>query len=179
VFAKEVADETEVRAALTRRFGAANVDPILAHYPLAAFPTPNRALAEVSGDAFFVCPTRRAARGTATAGSPTYVYSFEKVPDGAFLQGLGSFHTAELPFVFGNPDGSFPLARVGPATDLATAVQRYWTQLARTGIPDGDVAWPMFDTAGDRHLLIGDTATASAGNKRALCDFWDALVVPF
>lgn len=178
-FAVEVASETEYRAALSRRFGPSNVAAIVARYPVAAFGSANRALAEVTGDAFFVCPARQTARGAAAAGAPVYLYSFERAPESSFLPGLGVFHSAELPFVFGT-DPAFPLASVGETgRPTAEAVQAMWTQFAAAADPNGDgPAWPAFDAASDRHLVIDAAITAAAGHKAAACDFWDGLVLP-
>jgi para-nitrobenzyl esterase len=180
-FALEVASEMEYRAALGRRFGQGNVAAIAMRYPVAMFSDANRALAEVTGDAFFVCPARRAARGAAAAGVPVYLYSFEREPSEAFLAGLGVFHSAEIPFVFGT-DPAFPLARVGEGGQATAAViQELWTRFAATGDPNGAApVWPAFG-ADDRHLVIGGAAATlaeSSGLKRAACDFWDGLVLP-
>jgi len=181
LFAIEVTTEAEYRAALSRRFGAANTAAIVARYPVAAFPGPNRALAEVSGDALFVCPARRAARGAAAAGAPVYLYSFEREPEQAAFAGLGVFHSAEIPFVFGID--SFPLGLAGASGQgVAAAVQGMWTRFAATADPNGPngsdgPAWPTFDRAGDRHLVIGDPSAAGSGHKAAACDFWDGLAI--
>jgi para-nitrobenzyl esterase len=124
-----------------------------------------------------VCPARRTARAAATAGATVYRYSFEQEPAQAFLGGLGVFHSAELPFVFGT-DPAFPLARVGDAgVPVADTLQRYWTRFAATGDPNGagDPAWPPFDAAGDRHLTIATPVAAGSGLAASACDFWDGL----
>jgi para-nitrobenzyl esterase len=179
-FATEVADEAEYRAALGRRFGAANVDAIVAMYPVASFDSANRALAEVTGDAFFACAARRTARGAAEAGAPVYLYSFQREPDQPFLGGLGVFHSAEIPFLF-NSDPTFPLGRVGSGQSVADTLQGYWTRFAATTDPNGGgggtAAWPRYDVAGDRHLVIDATTIEGSAFKAALCDFWDALVI--
>jgi para-nitrobenzyl esterase len=175
LFALPIANETDYRAALGRRFGDANVDAIVARYPVASFPSANRALAEVTGDAFFVCPARRTARGAAAAGAPVYYYSFQREPAQPFLAGLGVFHSSEVPFVFGT-DPAYPLARVGADGEAVAATMRdYWTRLAATGDPNGGdaPAWPTYD--GDRHLVLDTAITAGTGYKTDACDFWDAL----
>jgi para-nitrobenzyl esterase len=174
LLAAEVADEAEYHAALTRRFGDA-ADAIAARYPAGAFSSPNRALAEVTGDALFVCPARRTARAAATAGAPVYLYSFERELEQPFLPELGVFHSAEIPFLF-NSDPRFPLGRVGSGQPVADALQGYWSRFAATGDPDGgDVAWPRYATGDERALVIDLATTVRSGHKAELCDFWDAL----
>ncbi len=178
IFAQEVPDEVDYRAALARRFGAANVDAIVAKYPVASFPSVNRAIAEVSGDSFFSCAMRRAARAMAANGGPTYMYSFEQPPEAPFLQGLGVFHSSEIPFVFGT-DPTFPLARVGNGgAAAAQAIQSYWVRFAKTGDPNGDGAptWSPYDATNEKYLVIAPTIAEQTQYKAALCDFWDAVV---
>jgi para-nitrobenzyl esterase len=60
--------------------------------------------------------------------------------------GLGSTHGAELPFVFGDLDSR--AANWTPADqELASNVQQYWTNFAKSGDPNGAglPRWPMFD----------------------------------
>ncbi|HWO26453.1 MAG TPA: carboxylesterase family protein [Kofleriaceae bacterium] len=179
LFATEVTTDAEYRAALARRFGQNNVAAIVARYPASAFASPNRALAEVSGDAFFVCPARQTARDAAAAGAPVYLYSFEQPPELPLFADLGVFHSAEIPFVFGT-DPAYPLGRVGESgAATAATLQALWTQFAAAADPNGvGPAWPAFERAGDRHLVIGPTIAAGSGHKAAACDFWDVLLRP-
>jgi para-nitrobenzyl esterase len=165
-----VMDEAQYRAALARRFGDTNVDAIVARYPVAAFASANAALAEVSGDAFFVCPARRNARAIAMV-SPVYAYSFEKPLENQLLGDLGAFHSSEIPFVFGID--TFPLGRLGSGAALAAQMQTYWTTFAKTGDPNG--AGPTWPRYGDIVLVLDEPIVTRAAHKAAQCDFWDAL----
>ncbi len=179
IFATEVPDELEYRNALTRRFGATNIDAIVATYPVASYPSANRAIGDVSGDSFFACAVRRTVRATAVR-APTYFYSFEQPVEAPFLQGLGVFHSSELPFVFGT-DPAFPLGRVGASgASTSEAMEGYWTRFARTGDPNGDgaVMWSAYDRATDKHLVLAANVREVAHYKDAVCDFWDAIVPP-
>ncbi len=174
-FAASVGDETEYRDALARRFGAAHVDAIVAQYPVASFASANRALAEVTGDAFFHCPARRTARGVSQVGGVVFQYSFEHAPDEPFLDDLGVFHSSEIPFLF--QSDAFPLGKIGSGQAVADTLQRYWTQFAITGLPD-DGSWPAYDVETDRHLIIDTEISEGTGLRAAACDFWDALPLP-
>ncbi len=174
--ANQVADETQYREALGRRFGPAAVDAIVLQYPIASYPSPTRALAEVTGDAFFVCPARRTARLASAAGAPVYLYTFQRLPSQPLLDDAGVIHSAEIPFVFGID--TFPLGKVGPdGLPLSEAMQGYWTRFAATGDPNGAgaLAWPPYDAAGDQHMLLDLPLAAGTAHKQAVCDFWDAL----
>jgi para-nitrobenzyl esterase len=167
-----VTDEAQYRAALARRFGNTNVDAIVARYPVASFASPNAALAEISGDAFFVCPARRNARAIANV-SPVYAYSFERPLEQQLLGDLGAFHSSEIPFVFGID--TFPLGKLGGGAALADHMQAYWTTFAKSGDPNGTGAsWPRYDTS-DTLLVLDEPIVTRTAHKAAQCDFWDAL----
>jgi len=168
IYAMAVADETQMRAALAIRFPN-NVDAIMTHYPVASYPTANDALAAVTGDAFFVCPARRMARAVGT-GASAFRYSFERPLDNPFFQGLGVFHSSEIPFVFGNDN--YPLGSIATGAALSETMQTEWTTFAKTGTPGAD--WPA-STAADPYMQLTDTPSAQMGLKSALCDFWDSL----
>lgn len=177
LFATPVEDEASYREALARRFPANAIDEIVLRYPVAAFPNANRAIAEISGDAFFVCPARRTARAVAAKGAPTFYYSFQQEPSQAFMPDLGVFHSAEIPFLFAT-DPRYPLARAGetgkPTEEL---LQAYWAELATTMDPnhDGAPAWPRYERATEQHLVIANDPAMGSAYKSALCDFWDGV----
>jgi para-nitrobenzyl esterase len=175
VYALPVTDDTSYRAALTVRFGASNVAAIVAQYPIASYPSANDAIAAVTGDAFFVCPTRHSVRGAQAGGAPVFRYSFEQPLESPFMQGLGVFHSSELPFVFGNDD--YPLGRIGAGAPLSASIQDYWTTFAKTSDPNSsaETPWPAYDAASDAYLVLATPAASGSQLKAALCDFWDAL----
>jgi para-nitrobenzyl esterase len=169
IYARAVADETEMRAALAVRFPS-SVDAIMSHYPVASYPSANDALAAVSGDAFFVCPARRTARAVTAAGGAAFLYSFEHPLEHPALSDLGVFHSSEIPFVFGNDD--YPLGSIGSATALVDTIQGFWTEFATT-LAAGD--WVAWTADGQAYEQFTDAAAPGDHLKSALCDFWDAL----
>ncbi|HUS30763.1 MAG TPA: carboxylesterase/lipase family protein, partial [Kofleriaceae bacterium] len=167
-----VRDETQYREALMRRFNdAAVVDQIVARYPVGDYPSPNEALAAVSGDVFFTCPARRNARALTAAGSPVYRYVFQRDLEQALFPELHAFHSAEIPFVFGIE--TYPLGKVGSATSLADAMQSAWTSFAKTGEPGG--GWPKYEAASDPVQVLDVPVSQGAGYRAAFCDFWDTV----
>jgi para-nitrobenzyl esterase len=172
LIAKETTSDAELRAALATRYTSEQIDAILALYPPSNFPSFDRTLAEISGDSFFVCPTRRAARGAAAAGAPVYQYSFERELENPAIANVGVFHASEIPFVFG--DDSFPFGLVGEGgKPLADRMQTAWATFAATGDPGGN--WPKFDAAGDQLQVLDVAASVRTGHKAGLCDFWDSM----
>jgi len=170
--AKEITNETEYRDAIAVRFPDA-VDRIVARYPVSAFPSPNAALAEVTGDAFFVCPTRFASRTLADHGVAVHRYVFAHPLAQPILADLGVFHASELPYVFGND--TFPLGRID-APPLVDAMQTYWTQFAKAADPNRADAtpWPTY-APGNTTLVLDAPVSTTTSYKDDVCDFWDSL----
>ena len=177
VLSMPVADETQYRAALAVRFGASNVDAIVAQYPVASYASAADALSAVTGDYFFVCSTRTAARSALRAGAPVFRYSFEHALDNLVDASLGVCHSSELPFVFGDVGPVYPLGQVGTSgAPLSQQMQTYWTSFAKNLDPnDASVAaWPPYASADPYQLLDVPVSSAMALEQPA-CDFWDAL----
>jgi len=172
-----IASVSDYEAALARRYGsdAARVEM---QYPAASYPTPNDALTQVSADAFFVCPARKLAQLLDAAGTKVFLYSFNGTLANTPLPALAgkAFHSAELPYVFGD---SFLLGSVAAADQpLSAAMEGYWTRFAATGDPSGgtDPAWPAYTTAGDTHLTLDKTIATGTGLEKQACDFWDTVM---
>jgi len=162
--------EAEARTALAGFFTPAQVDKVVVQYPLT--PSPKQALTKGLSD-LFTCDARRVARLHAKV-APTYLYNFTRAF--AFLYpNIGAFHSAELPFVFGNPYEFISI--VDEEKPLAAAMQAYWAHQAKAGDPNssGAVAWPRYDEATDQDLGLDLTIAPGTHLRQSACDFWDAL----
>lgn len=162
----------EYQRALANRFGD-SAATIVARYPdyASAFPT-------ISNEAFFRCPTGRFAHALAALGIPNYVYRFSLALDAPLLPALANqaFHSAELPYLFGN---DYLLGKLPPANrDASHRIMDYWTRFARTGDPNGAGAptWPPYQTDTTLHLELAPTVS-TASDLRSGCDFWDPIVI--
>jgi para-nitrobenzyl esterase len=170
-----VSSDAEYQAAVARTFPS-QATQILAQYPSSAFPSPNDALNEATTDAFFACPARRLARAATAAGSNVYLYVFAHVPEQPIQQNLGSFHSAELPYVFGADPGL--AVTKDDEKPLTSIMQGYWTRFAHAGDPNGSGApgWPKYSQSGDQDLSLDLPSPAvETGHKNAKCDFWDSV----
>ncbi len=169
-----VSNDKEYLHAIGRRFGN-RAHEIVGKYPPGDHGGRNMALAQVATDAFFTCPARRTAKALA-AYTTTYRYQFEHQPTATALDDIGVFHSAELPYVFGNDGGMIVGAAQGNGLLVSALMQRYWTRFATTGDPNGgdDPTWSTW-TAKDEHMRIAQPAKQGEGLKTDICDFWDTI----
>lgn len=126
-----------------------NADAVAAEYPLSAYDTPSLAWAAVITDRVWALGTMKQHQALA-AQVPTYAFEFadqNAPPNLPFPSDFppGAYHNSEVIY-------QFELAgEVAPLTpeqwQLAEAMNRYWTNFARTGDPnDGDLpVWQPFD----------------------------------
>ena len=121
----------------------------------------------------FTCTSRMAARATARAGTPAYLYQFTRVPPGG--ESLGAYHGVDITYVFGTRRPWLPQQPVDGR--LAGAMQRYWLAFAASGKPsaEGLPEWPAYDVESDRYLDLGAVIDAKAGLRRAGCDVMEML----
>ncbi len=159
-------------------FGAALGNRVLIEYPAADFDTPREAYVALTSDAKFICGARRDARAFAAGQTePVYRYFFtQHLENAPRLRDRGAYHGLELFFVFDNLFiGNYrPTAQ---ESELAQTIGRYWSSFARSDDPNDGVApaWPDYDAASDRTMVLGDPVEAVDGIRTARCDFWDGL----
>ena len=171
----------------------------VAEYPLADFSEPAVALAEVATDVIFRCPGKQEIAKIAEF-APAYLYQFEYPKVRSQLElaiqfnvldaelpsyGLGAFHAADVPYVFGySPILGFDLSDgielILNEWDEGTEDERLWLEMlgyfarfASTGDPNGDgaLAWPLYNAASDQHLVL-DNPVAVGSNAADKCAFW-------
>jgi len=150
-----------------------------AAYPIADYPDPGAAIADLVGHAELICPSRRAALLLAAAGNEVHVYRFD-FPNARFQLGLprdlGAFHSAEIQFVFGYAVGGRPFN--GTALALHQHMQGAWGAFARGEDPASalEIAWPAFTVADESSVIFDETITAGSALDRDDCALWDAAV---
>ncbi|MDB5812089.1 MAG: hypothetical protein JWN94_4211 [Betaproteobacteria bacterium] len=171
-----ITDQASYAAQIEKTFGAAARDRILAAYPLADYPTPQKAFIQLTTDAQFTCTSRRVARVfSAAQKEPVYRYLFSHTMENdPQLKAVSSNHTMEHAFLF-------PIAGKYKPLESDLAMQKlmvgYWSRFARASDPGNarDPLWPV--AAGDNYLEISAKPKAGRGPDAAKCDFWDALPV--
>ncbi|TDK60459.1 carboxylesterase/lipase family protein [Sapientia aquatica] len=115
-----------------------------------------------------VCPAYLMARAVNSAHH-AWVYHFTKVRNGDGGLALGSYHGAEIPYVFDTHDAWLPT----DASDikLTREMIAYWTNFARTGNPNGGdlIAWPRFDTRAGNIMQLGVTSGSMVAPNLETC----------
>ena len=168
-------------------------------YPLGDFSAPIVAFAEVATDVIFRCPGKQEV-SKISEHVPAYLYQFEYPNGRSQLElaiqfnildaelpsyGLGAFHGADMPYVFGySPilgfDLSDGLELILNEWNADTADERLWLNMlgyfarfAATGDPnlDASVPWPRYDAESDEHLIFDDPI-GTASNAADKCRFW-------
>jgi para-nitrobenzyl esterase len=169
---------------MTGAFGTSRADAstLAALYPLSEFKNrPVLAYGRMfAADACLLCPTRRAAVSLAGQGIVTWLYRFD-YHDTNFGQTAGAFHSAEVPFVFGNLDAGtakslIPKSKLEPAAALSKTMMGYWANFAKTGDPNGPglPTWSVFNAKNSAVQILDKQVRNEPFSAAARCDFWDA-----
>lgn len=128
-------------------------------------------------DVTFRCPAALEARWHTAAHHVAYEYEFDHpLPGHSF-----AVHSSELPYVFGffpkpgavaDPIGNSKAPFTAADRRLSSLMERYWTNFARTGDPNGPglPAWPAFGSQGRYIQFLKDGHVALASHiRRAQC----------
>jgi para-nitrobenzyl esterase len=126
-------------------------------------------------DKTFTEPARLLAARHAKSGQPVYRYFFAYVAEKARLRVPGAAHGDEVRYVFGQfgADSRLKITYTDADKRIGALVERYWTNFAKTGDPNGPgvIAWPR-----DKHdevMVFGLTGAQAARRlRKAQLDLW-------
>jgi para-nitrobenzyl esterase len=173
------------RSLLTQRYGSLAA-AVFALYPAYLNPQVRPAVTRLVTDSLFVTSVDRMAQAQAPVNPAAYLYRFTRVSPYARLYSLGSYHGAEIPYVFGTVNlvntlipGAYDARDAGLARSMSAA----WVRFASTGNPNGAglPTWSAW-TAADPYLEFGDTIRPAAGLDanavRTFTAFYEKLTPP-
>jgi para-nitrobenzyl esterase len=170
------------REIATERFGR-DSDAFLKLYPFHTDDEAWAAQAASMRDQIFGWEMRTWARmQTKTGKSKVYLYFFSRVPPGQ-NRAKGSYHGAEIAYVFGNLEvapfavsaGGGPRQWQDVDRKLADTMSSYWVNFATTGDPNGKglPKWPVYRAKDDLLMGFGDSIEVKAVPNKAALDFLD------
>jgi len=161
--------------ALMRLFFKERAAEVLKLFPATADAEVQAAINRAMTDCSFLTPAKAVARDMAKVKERAFFYHFTRVPPFGQSRNLGSFHSAEIPYVFGNLTGLWALDPKGK--DLAGAMSACWARFAATGDPNGPglPPWPAYNAKGDPYLEFGDAVKPRACLHKEACDLFDKI----
>lgn len=173
-----IPDEATYIARLRETFGNTGGDFVLAQYPAADYPSPERAYVTATTDNTFTCPIRTVVRTLVNSqNAPVFRYLLTHTWGSGTAQSVRhSYHGIELLFVWYNFGALTGYTPSESERALADAVTGYWARFATYGDPNGFDAtfWPAaLNWYDDGFLQLDDSISAGRGVRTANCDFWD------
>ncbi len=145
-----------------------HVAEVLALYPAADDAEAVRASADFAGDRFIAYSSWKWIEAQTTTGKqPVYRYRFDLAApaDPNHSGGIAAYHSSEIPYVFGNLDllSSFGYAWRPEDHQVSEQMQKYWTNFAKRGDPNGEglPQWPVY--AAGQHWPVMHLGPEPAG----------------
>ncbi|MFK8046957.1 MAG: carboxylesterase/lipase family protein [Halioglobus sp.] len=134
-------------------------------------PTNRKKYAKLADAREYSCTAQMQADALIRAGTgDVYLYYFTRVRPGAGGELLGSYHGAELPYVFDTHDDWLSGNRKDRR--LTDSIMSYWVNFARSGNPNGSKLplWPSYHPVTRLAMELGDSIATMNAPNRALCD---------
>ena len=154
-------------------------------YPFDAYPSTGHAAAAIAGDGFMDCPATEMGDIMSDTNHRVFMYQFVQdvnslttdiilqLQRGKNTPPWGTYHTAEIPYVFGFASvlGNLDTDERRHTRDL---MMSYWTNFARNGDPNGAGLpyWPQYYTEQSDYMKLGGDFETDTDLKPLQCDFW-------
>ncbi|MBB6096501.1 para-nitrobenzyl esterase [Povalibacter uvarum] len=148
----------EFQQSVRARYGA-DADRLLSLYPHATNEEAAQSARALVRDVYMTATYRWAVEHSRIGGRPVYAYLFTHPSPVAKPPGFGTFHSSEIPYLFGVLDRNHR-----PYDDrdeqIAKQLQSYWLSFIRTGDPNGGpgARWNPVDRNVVQVMGLGDDA---------------------
>lgn len=154
-------------------------------YPLADYPSAGHAAAAIAGDGFMDCPSREMGDIMSDTEHPVFMYQFVQevssfttdfileLQRGDNTPPWGTYHTAEIPFVFGI-NSVLGHTQTEDRAYTRDIMMSYWTNFATTGDPNSPELplWPQYYSTQTDYIRLGGDFDIASNHKARQCDFW-------
>ncbi|KAG7248514.1 hypothetical protein CRUP_025190, partial [Coryphaenoides rupestris] len=136
------------------------------------------AMADLTGDQIFKCPTLDFARRYSQHGGQTFLYLFDHVSStNPWPKWMGVMHGYEIEFVFGMPLNA-SLKYTEREVNMSRSIMKHWANFARTGNPSrSEASWPLYQADSEVYMTL-NTNPPQLGSKMITqqCRFWANLL---
>ncbi|XP_020279976.1 acetylcholinesterase-like [Pseudomyrmex gracilis] len=135
-----------------------------------------KAIADIVGDYFFICPSTHFSQVFADRGMKVYYYFFtQRTSTNVWGEWMGVMHGDEVEYVFGHPLNK-SLKYNNEERDLSLRIIHHFSEFAYTGRPTADESkWPPY-TRDHPMYFIWDAdkqETFGRGPRTTACAFWN------
>ena len=119
----------------------------------------------------FACPSLTLARTTRASGGKVWFYQFNRKRINDVSDRMGAYHGAELPYVFDKHDDWLPTVDVDRS--ITRDMQKYWTNFAKFGDPNGDTLehWQSFEVPERTVFYLGDNYKTESHPSEKFCQY--------
>ncbi|MEO8735766.1 MAG: carboxylesterase family protein [Edaphobacter sp.] len=174
-----VATKTTVdsfKALVAKQF-ADHAPEVLKLYPADDDAQAVRSASDLAADNFIAYSTWRWIEAQTVSGKqPVYRYRFDLAPpaDPNHPGGLAAYHSSEIPYVFGDLDLLHGFEWRPEDYKLSEQMQKYWTNFARSGNPNGaDLPkWPAYASDSDWLVMYLSPQPVAEKDKTRDRDFF-------
>ncbi len=176
VFANRAPDNQQAYQERAREKYQHLSDEFFANYPVGSDEEAREAFLGEFRDEAFTWQMRSWARMMKNVSSEAYLYYFSRVPPRAERETLGSYHGAEIPYVFNNVE-AMDWTLEDTDVQLSRMMSDYWLNFASTGDPNGEglPLWAPYRLEEDPYMHFGDTVEpGSDGFLTREVDFFDS-----